>query len=749
MVISLALAGPLLKLRPISLRIATWLGISAARSFPCVRQHNEEDCGAACLATVCAQHRAQVPLGWARHLVGTSKGGTTLLGLKRGAEKLGFHAQAAKAEPSLLNELNSVPMPLVCHWQGCHWVVLHGYQQGQLLVADPAIGLRHLSSEEFLSGWSNGVVLLLEPDRARFPVLDAAPNRWQQGQGLAILPKLLWPFRRLLAQALGLNLAIGVMALAMPLLMQILTDDVLIRGDGEMLRSLAIGIMLLFGLRALLNLLQGVLVGHFGQKLQLQMVLHYGQHLLGLPLNYFESRRSGEVVSRLDDIQKLNALIANLTLGLPGQLCIALISLLWMWQYSGSLTLAALVGYGLVVVTQLAVLPTLHRRTQQLLVQSAHNQGFLVELFSGQALLKTTQAAPQAWQEFQRNQGRLARQAWGVGLLDLQASTATGFLGQAIGIVLLWYGSVFVLRQELSIGQLLAFNGMGANVLAFLAALSGVSQELITSRVVMARLDDALQHPLETDAANGYQHAPIPADADIVCEHVCFHHPGRAALIDDLNLRIPGGLTTAVIGESGCGKSTLSKLIAGLYTLKGGAIHYGPFNGKDLSLESLRQQVVLLPQQDTFLNRSIFENFTFAYPNLSFAEIVELCRLTLADDFIRELPDGYGTVLGEFGANLSGGQRQRLALARALAANSPVLLLDESTSALDPVLESRLMDRLLQFRHGKTTILVSHRPSVILRADWVVFMDKGAVRQQSHPRDLRDHGQVAPYLQAA
>jgi ABC-type bacteriocin/lantibiotic exporter with double-glycine peptidase domain len=725
------------------------LGVSQGQAFPCIRQHNEEDCGAACLATVCARHRTQLPLGWIRHLVGTSREGTTLLGLKRGAEKLGFHAQAAKADASLLNDLKALPLPIICHWQGCHWVVLHGARGDQLLVADPAVGLRQLSRQEFLAGWANGVVLLLEPDPTRFPVSNQPSQRWRSGQGLAIVPRLLQPFRGLLVQALGLNLAIGVLALGMPLMMQILTDDVLVRGDGEMLRSLAIGILLLFVFRGLLNLLQGVLVGHFGQKLQLQMVLHYGQHLLRLPLSYFESRRSGEVVSRLDDIQKLNDLIADLTLGLPGQFCIAVVSLIWMWQYSGSLTMAALIGYAVVVATQLAVLPTLHRRTQQLLVQSAHNQGFLVELFSGQALLKTTQAAPQAWQEFQRNQGRLARQAWGVGLLDLQTNTATSFLGQAIGIGLLWYGSVFVLQQQLSIGQLLAFNGMGANVLAFLAGLSGVSQELITSRVVMARLDDALQHPLETETAKGTQLARIPANADIVCEDVTFHHQGRAALLDHLNLRIPGGLTTALIGESGCGKSTLSKLIAGLYSLESGAIHYGPFNGKDLSLESLRQQVVLLPQQDTFLNRSILENFTFAYPHLDFADIVELCRLTLADDFIRELPDSYATVLGEFGANLSGGQRQRLALARALAADPPVLLLDESTSALDPVLEARLMDRLLNHRQGKTTIMVSHRPSVILRADWVVFMEKGAVRQQSHPRDLRDHRQVSPYLQAA
>jgi ATP-binding cassette subfamily B protein len=175
----------------------------------------------------------------------------------------------------------------------------------------------------------------------------------------------------------------------------------------------------------------------------------------------------------------------------------------------------------------------------------------------------------------------------------------------------------------------------------------------------------------------------------------------------------------------------------------------GRLSLREPQAESLRRQVVLLPQEDTFLNRSIFDNFLFAYPWLSFDQVVNLCQLTLADEFIRDLPNGYGTVLGEFGANLSGGQRQRLALARALASDPPVLLLDESTSALDPVLEARLMDRLLHQRQGKTTVMVSHRPAVILRADWIVFMEHGRVRQQDRPQGLRDHVLVAPYLQAA
>ena len=636
---------------------------------------------------------------------------------------------------------------MICHWRGNHWVVLHGRRGSRLLVADPAHGLRLLNRESFLSGWQDGVVLVLEPDPLRFPP-STKPETESLSGGLTVIWRYVLPFRNLLLQVFVLNLLIGVLALSMPLVMQVLTDDVLVRADKQMLTSLSIAIVALFFVRALIDLLQGTLVGHFGHKLQLQMLLHYGRHLLQLPLAYFENRRSGEVVSRIEDIQQVNQLIGNLVLGLPGQFCIAMVSLCLMLTYSGPLTLAALSGYLLVIGLQLAALPLLHRQTREMVVQSADNQGFLVELFRSAPLLKTTQATTQAWQEFQRDFGRLSHLSWNLGLLDLRLSTSSGLIGSITSIALLWYGSSFVLSKELSIGQLLAFNGMGGNVLGFLAAIGGLSQELVTSRVVVDRLNDVLHHPQEQTIAKGRQQAKIPSDADIVCQGVSFHHPGRLALIDNLDLRIPGGMTTALIGESGCGKSTLSKLIAGLYPLEKGSIHYGIFSSTDLALDCLRRQVVLQPQDDNFLNRSIVDNFLFAYPWLRFDDVVRLCQLTLADDFIRLLPNGYGTVLGEFGTNLSGGQRQRLALARSLASDPPVLLLDESTSALDPVLESRLMDQLLAHRRGKTTVLISHRPNVILRADWIVFMEKGRVRQQNHPSDLRHLSQIAPYLQA-
>ncbi|NER29497.1 MAG: ATP-binding cassette domain-containing protein, partial [Symploca sp. SIO1C4] len=185
------------------------------------------------------------------------------------------------------------------------------------------------------------------------------------------------------------------------------------------------------------------------------------------------------------------------------------------------------------------------------------------------------------------------------------------------------------------------------------------------------------------------------------------------------------------------GKSTLAKLIAGLYKVNSGNIRYGLYNQQDLSLECLRQQVVLVPQEPHFWSRSIIENFRFSYPHISFEDIVQACQIAGADEFISKLPDKYQTVLGEFGANLSGGQRQRLAIARAIVTDPPVLILDESTGALDPVSEAQVLDRLLSHRRGKTTIMISHRPKVIQRADWIVLLENGRLKIQGEPEELR------------
>ncbi|MCC5617437.1 peptidase domain-containing ABC transporter [Nostoc sp. CHAB 5836] len=700
--------------------------------YQIVLQHSEEDCGAASLATIAKHYGRTFAINRVREAVGTGSRGTSLLGLKRGAEVVGFNARQVKVNFQLLDQLQQAPLPAIIHWKGYHWVVLYGQKGKKYVVADPGVGIRYLTRQELVAGWGNGVMLLLTPDDSRFYQQES-----DKIGGLGKYLQRVWPYRFILAQAIAINIVIGLLSLTSPFMMQLLTDDVLVRGDTQLLTTVAIGVIAMNLIRSAISLVQSHLIGHFGQKFQLGLILEYGHKLLHLPLSYFEGRRSGEVVSRIADVNAINNLVSQIVLGLPSQFFVAVVSLGFMLFYSWELTLASIVAFIIVTGVNLLFLPAIRQKTRNMIVSGTENQGFLVETFRGVQILKTTQATPQAWEEYQSNYGRLANLNWNLMKLGLYSSTLTGILSTFISIGILWMGSYLVINRTLTIGQLIAYNGMSGNFIGFLGAAIGLVDEFITAQIVIQRLTEVIDATPEDENDFKKPWAEIHGNADITCTQVNFHHAGRVDLLQDFSLTLSGGQVIALIGKSGCGKSTLAKVITGLYKVESGNIRYGIYNQQDLSLECLRQQVVLVPQEPHFWSRSIIENFRFSYANISFEDIVKACQIAGADEFISKLPDKYQTVLGEFGANLSGGQRQRLAIARAIVTEPPILILDESTGALDPVSEAEVLDRLLYSRRGKTTILISHRPKVIRRADWIVLLEQGRLQIQGTPEQLR------------
>ncbi|WP_427161192.1 peptidase domain-containing ABC transporter [Aliinostoc sp. HNIBRCY26] len=702
-----------------------------------VLQHNQEDCGAACLATITKYYGRNFTISRIREAVGTGQFGTTLLGLKRGAETLGLKARPVKTSPELLNHIDKAPLPAIIHWKGNHWVVLYGKKGKKYIIADPAVGIRYLSSKDLSEGWTDWLMLLLEPN----------PELFFQGEddkiaGFGRFFRRVWHFRGILAQALPLNLLLGILSLASPFLLQILTDDILVRGDTKLLTTMAIAVIVMNIISSGLSWVQSNLIAHFAQRLQLGLVLDFCRQILRLPLSYYEARRSGEIVSRLRDINQINQLVAQIVISLPSRVFIAAISLCFMIFYSWKLTGLAMLMSGIMSISTIIFQPTLQQKTRELLVKDAEAQGVLVETFKGALTLKTTTSGSQFLDELQNRFSHLTNLTLRTIQIGIINGTFSNFVSSIGSIILLWYGGNLVINpaEKLSIGQLLAFNSMNGNFLGLISTVISFVDEFTTAKTAVQRLTEVIDTTPENVDDGKKPFAKLPVNADIICTNVNFHYTGRVDLLEDFTLTIPGGKVTALIGKSGCGKSTLAKLIAGLYSLQSGNIRIGLYNLEDLALDCLRQQVVLVPQDAHFWSRSIVENFRLGTPFVSFEQIVNACQISGADEFISKLPDKYQTILGEFGANISGGQRQRLAIARAIVTDPPILILDESTGGLDPVSEAQVLEQLLTHRQGKTTILISHRPRVINRADWIVLLEQGRLKLQGSLEGIRDWG---------
>ncbi len=359
-----------------------------------------------------------------------------------------------------------------------------------------------------------------------------------------------------------------MLSLISPFLLQLLTDDVLVRGDTRLLEIVTIAAIVMNFVSSSLRLVQSNLITHFAQRLQLGLALEFSRQILRLPLLYYESHRSGEIMSRLRDIQEINQLVSQSVIGLPSQLFIALISLTFMLSYNGKLTLLALLFSVLMTSSTLIFLPILQQKTRNLLVLEAENQGILVETFKGAITLKSTSAELQLWEEFQSQFGRLANLTFKTTQISTINNIFSGLVFAIGSIILLWFGSSLAIAKELTIGQLLAFNSMNGNFLGFINTVISFASALVQAKTSIQRLTEVIDTTPENQGDDKKPWVKISPSADIICTNVNFHYAGRVDLLKDFSLTIPGGKVVALVGQSGCGKSTLAKLIAGLYLLQ-------------------------------------------------------------------------------------------------------------------------------------------------------------------------------------
>ena len=313
-----------------------------------------------------------------------------------------------------------------------------------------------------------------------------------------------------------------------------------------------------------------------------------------------------------------------------------------------------------------------------------------------------------------------------------------------VSTALLWFGAWQVIQNQLTIGQLVAFNMLLSTVIRPFQRLIVLWNQLQEVIIAVERIDDVIDAEPEEDLEHQTRQRLPPIRGHIRFDRVTFrYHPEHEVnTLENLSFEVKPGQTVALVGRSGSGKTTISKLVLGLYPPTEGKILIDGYDITTISLRSLRQQMGVV-DQDTFLfGGTIRENLSVGHPEASLDDIIEAAQQAGAHQFIKELPMGYETQIGEGGSLLSGGQRQRLAIARALLGNPGLLILDEATSSLDAESERIIQNNLNTILQDRTTLIIAHRLSTVRNADLILVLDKGVlVEKGPHDELMARRGQ--------
>ena len=693
------------------------------RRLPVILQTEAAECGLACLAMVLGYHGVTTDLATLRARHAISLKGITLATLSELAqsEKLGFRALRLD-----LHEMDKVRMPAILHWDLNHFVVLKSVSGDKVTVIDPDVGERRYSLEE-VSRHFTGVALELWPDPGFQPREEK--TRISLGQLIGQVSGF-WPS---LAQVLVLSLVLQVFVLTSPLFLQWIVDHVVVSRDTNLLTTLALGFGLLMILQQGVGLLRTWLLLTISTSVRVQWKANIFSHLVRLPLEYFQKRHLGDIVSRtgsIDEIQRVltSAFVEALFDGL-----MMLLTLLMMFIYNPQLAWIAILAVSLYLLLRVIWFRPLYMATEEQIVRAANLSTHYLETIRGIRAIKLFSRQLErrnAWQTLLVSE---TNASLAISKLRIWYGLVRSLLSGTFNLVLLWVGATQILQGSLSVGMLMAFLAYRGQ---FDARVTGLIDQFIDLKMLKLygeRLADVVLTPGETEVRRNLTERSVENAPEIRLNNVRFRYAEQDPwVLDGLSFAISSGESVAITGPSGCGKTTMANLLLGVLTPKEGDIRIGSVPLGQMGNESWRRLVGTVMQDDTLFAGSIAENICFFDAHPDPARIEDCARLAAIHKDIDAMPMGYQTLVGDMGTVLSGGQKQRVLLARALYKQPQVLLLDEATSHLDIQREAEVNHSISSL--NITRIVIAHRPETIGSAQRVIELDKGKVIYDGDPR---------------
>jgi ATP-binding cassette, subfamily B, bacterial len=721
----------------LTLRQHTRPHIVRRRRVPQIAQMNMVECGAACLAMILSYYGCQTNVSEIRERCGIGRDGLSALSLARVARDYGMRVRSVSLQK---NDLRFVRLPAIVYWEFDHFIVVERWSPKYVDVVNPATGRMRITAEEFDVGFT-GVVIQLEPG-THFMRHDYHPQLSLRTYIASCFKQAPWTF----LQVMGASLLLQLFGLALPLLTKVVVDRVVPAHTVSVLSLLGIGLLVMLLAQLVTMSLRGTLLVYLQARVDLHMMFDFFEHLLTLPLRFFQQRSSGDLLARLGSNAVIRDLLSNQLVSTvldSGFVIVYLIILFWQSYLFGLCVL----GIGLLqICLLLCTKRPLQELTMRELVAQGKAQGYENEILTGIISLKAAgveQRAFQHWSNLFCEQLNISVRR---NLFSTLIDTAMVVFQTFSPLILLWIGVIQVLSGAMPIGTMLALNALAIAFLTPLSSLVSSGRSIQLAQAHLERLADVME--AEPEQQPGQVRQPGQLKGNITLKNISFRYsPHTPDTLKNITVDIAAGQRVAIVGRTGSGKSTLGKLLLGLHLPTQGELCYDGIPLHLLNYQSVRSQFGVVMQDATVFSGTVRENIAFNDPTIDLDSVVRAAQIAELHDDIMSMPMGYDTYIAEQGSMLSGGQRQRLMLARAIVHYPVLLLLDEATSALDTTTESRVEQNLRSL--ACTQVIIAHRLSTIRNADIILVLDDGKIVERgTHQELLRLGGYYTQLVQS-
>jgi ATP-binding cassette, subfamily B, bacterial HlyB/CyaB len=642
----------------------------------------------------------------------------------------------AKAVRSTIPRLCITPLPALAVLRSGGFAVIGKVTDEHVLMQGMNDGApRLLDLTAFQAEWSGRIILL-----AKRATLSDTARRFNLGWFWSALDK----YRHILIEVLLASFVIQLFGLATPMIFQTVIDKVLVHRGLSTLEVMVAGLALIAVFEAVLSGLRTYLFSHTSNRIDVELGGRVFRHLMRLPLAYFESRRVGDSVARVRELETIRQFITSSSVTLVLDLAFCAVFIGVMFVYSATLAFVVCAALPLYALLSVATTPAFRRRLDEKFRRGAENQAFLVESVTGVETIKAMAVEPQMQRRWEEQLASYVGASFAASQVGNWATQTAGLLNKGVGALTLFLGAGLVIANKMTVGELVAFNMLASQVSGPVLRLVQVWQDFHQVRLSVERLGDILNTPVEPHGESAQASQP-QLDGAIEFERVVFRYSVRTQpVLRDVSLKIPAGQVVGIVGPSGSGKSTIAKLAQRLYQPEAGRVLVDGVDTAVLDPSWLRRQIGVVLQENILFNRSVRENIALADPALPMEQVIAAAKLAGAHDFICRMPQGYDTAIGERGVSLSGGQRQRIAIARALVGDPRILIFDEATSALDYESESIIQSNMRDIVKGRTVLIIAHRLSTVRSADRILTIENGAIAEDgTHEQLIAGGGRYA------